>query len=161
MHCKHIVKYILLLLPLLYTAAFAQQKESTVSISCYVNPELYLQAGVIAHVSDKAGNISCNDRYISISNKSDNPFYYKLSTRWVMVKPQGKTVILVGNANRASSGTPSVLELNVRYSPDRSGDLGAKIRAISQMNTQSDHVKVRQLGGEIPEQKESDLTNEC
>jgi hypothetical protein len=151
------MRYILLLLPFVYYAALAQQKESTVSISCHVNPELYIQAGVIAHVSDKAGNISCNGKYVSIHNKSASSFYYKLNTRWAMVRPQGRTVILVAGANNASSKSASLLRLSVRYNPDISGDINAKISAIAQMNAQSDQVKARELGIDISKQQEKTL----
>lgn len=139
------MKYILLLLSFIYNAALAQQKESTVSISCYVNPELYIQASVIAQVSDKAGNVSCNGKYVSLNNKSENAFHYKMNNSWVMLKPQGRTVFLVGGANTAPSKSPSVFKLNVKYKPDASGNISTKIRTISQFNAQTDQVIAREL----------------
>lgn len=151
------MRYILLLLPFMYNAALAQQKESTVSISCYVNPELYIQASVIAQVSDKAGNVSCNGKYVSLNNKSENAFYYKMNNSWVMLKPQGRTVILVAGTNTASSKSPSVFKLSVKYKPDASGNISTKIRTISQLNAQTDQVKARELEGDASKKQEQGI----
>ena len=139
------MRYILLLFLFVYHAGLAQQKEGSVSISCYVNPELYIQANVIAHVSDKSGNISCNGKYVTINNKSRNSFYYKRASTWVLVKPQAKTILLLAGANAAASKSPSVYKLSVRYKLDTSGSMSAKLMAISQMNAQSDKVQAREL----------------
>lgn len=149
------MRYILLLLPFIYNTALAQQKETTVSISCYVNPELYMQAGVIAQVSDKAGNVSCNGKYISINNKSKNAFYYKINNSWVLLKSQGRTVIIGAGANNASPRSPSIIKLSVKYTPDASGNLSTKVRAITQMNAQTDQVKARELEGDVPKKPET------
>lgn len=138
----------LLLLPSLYNVVLAQQKEKTVSVSCYVNPELYLQANIIAHVSDKEGKASCNGKYISIHNESRNPFYYKQGGRWVLLKPQGKAVFSGAASGTATSKSPSVLKLMVRYKPDASGSLSARISTISQMNAQTDKIRAREFEGE-------------
>lgn len=140
------MKYILLLLPFVYHTALAQQKESTVSISCYTNPELYIQANVIAHVSDKTGKTSCKGKYVYILNKSANTFYYKSNNKWLAVKPQGKTVVLVASAGKELD-YPSILKLNVKYKPVSSRNLSAKISAISQMNAKTDQVKEAELAG--------------
>ena len=155
------MRYMLLLLPFLYNAALAQQKESIVSISCYVNPELYIQAGVIARVSDKAGNVSCNGRYVSISNKSRNTFYYKINNRWVVVKPQGRAVVLVGSTDNTSSKSPSILKLSVKYKLDTSGSMSAKLRTITQMNVKTD-VKAHELEGDVlkTQEKGSDKSSD-
>lgn len=92
------MRYLLLLLSFLSVHAFAQQKESTVSVSCYVNPELYLQAGVVAYVSDKSGNISCKGKHIGINNQSSNVFYYYIGSRRMSLKPEAKAVVQVGSA---------------------------------------------------------------
>lgn len=139
------MRYILLLFPLIFHAAVAQQKESTVSISCYVNPQLYIQANVIAHVSDKAGNATCNGKYVAINNKSRNSFYYKKGNSWIVVKPQGKAIVLLASAKAAASKSPSVFKLTVKYKPDASGSMSAKLMAISQMNAQTDKVQAREL----------------
>ncbi|WP_423147996.1 hypothetical protein [Rubrolithibacter danxiaensis] len=150
------MRYLLLLLPFVYVTALAQQKESTVSISCYVNPELYIQAGVIAYVSDKTGNVSCTGRYIHINNTSRNSFYYEHNNRWFAVKPQGKTVILIANTPAAASTSPSVLKLNVRYTPDSSGDITTKIRSMAQMNARTDEAKSGKQVGTISPPKDPD-----
>ena len=138
------MKYILLFLPFVYHTALAQQKESTVSISCYTNPELYIQANIIAHVSDKSGKTSCKGKYVYILNKSANTFYYKSNNRWLTVKPQGKTVVLVAGSGQTLD-YPSVLKLTVKYKPVPSKNLSAKISAISQMNAKTDQVKEAEL----------------
>ena len=157
MMSKLVIKYLLLLIPFLLFNSFAQQKENTVSISCYVNPELYLQAGVIAYVSDKSGNISCTGRYVAIHNKSSSSFSYKVNNKWFTVKPQAKTVILLGGNSSPSSKSVSVLKLSVKYSPDPSGNIDNKIRTIAQLNAQSDKVKARELGGNSSAEQETGL----
>lgn len=142
------MKYILLLSLFAYQAAIAQQKESTVSVSCYVNPELYIQANVIAQVSDQNGNISCKGRYISVRNKNVKPFYYKLGDRWIAVKPQGSAIVVPGGKSGSSTTqVPSILKLSVRYTPSTSGGLSARIGAISDMNAKTDQIKARELEG--------------
>ena len=107
------MRYLLLLLPFIHTTALAQQ-ESTVSISCYVNPELYIQASVVAQVTDKAGKVSCTGKYVSFSNRSKNTFYYKANKKWVALKPQARTTVPGSVAGVISSTSPSVFKINVK-----------------------------------------------
>ena len=148
------MKHVLLILLFVFNTALAQQKESTVSLSCYVNPQLYIQAGVIAHVSDKSGKASCNGRYVTINNKSRTIFNYKMNNRWLVVKPQGRTVFLFPSATTSTSKAASIFKLQVKYQPDASGNISAKLSTISQMNAQTDQVKARELEGNIQKKQE-------
>ena|GEM_PF-660349 len=139
------MRYILILFAY-NSISLAQQKESTVSVSCYVNPELYIQAGVIAYVSDEAGNVSCYGRYISINNKSSNSFYYKRGDKWTTVQARHRAVIL---ASHTSSNSLSIVKLHVRYSLDQAGDAADKIRLIAKMNAETDLVKAGKSKGNV------------
>jgi hypothetical protein len=141
------MRYILLLLFLTSGTIYAQQKESSVSVSCYVNPELYIQAGVVAHVSDKSGNMSCSGQYITFNNKSRNTFYYKSNNRWVALAPQKRAVVLVPRPKDAPQSSISLLKLGVKYKPD-AGSISSKLSAINDMNAQTEKVKARELSGE-------------
>ncbi len=142
------MKYILPVVTFIFFSASAQQKESTVSISCYVNPELYIQAGVIAFVSDKAGNVSCKGTYISIFNKSNNTFYYKTGSDWAEVKPQTRTVA-GGRQKKNGENSISILRLAVKYLPETASDITTKIKTIARMNAQSDTIKARESGSDV------------
>ena len=152
------MRYLLLLLSFLSIHAFAQQKESTVSISCYVNPELYLQAGVVAYVSDKSGNISCKGKHIGIDNQSSNVFYYYIGSRRMSVKPRAKAVVPVGSAAVVSGHFPSILKLRVSYSRDASGNVSDKIKSIARMNAKTDRVKARESEGKVADQPEKEIS---
>lgn len=138
------MRYFLLLLPFVHTIAQAQE-ESTVSISCYVNPELYIQASVVAQVTDEAGKVSCNGKYVSFSNRSKNTFYYNANKKWVALKPQAKATVSGSVAGVISSASPSVFKINVKYKRDISGSMAARITKISEMNAQTDQVQAREL----------------
>ena len=144
------MKYVWLLLTFLYFSAFAWQKATVVSVSCYANPELFLQAGVLAYVSDKAGNVSCKGKFISISNRSTNSFFYKTGSEWAEIKTLHRTVISIGSS--ANSTNPaSVFRLQVKYEPDRNGNISAKIQTIAKLNAQSDRIKTHELEGSTSE----------
>lgn len=129
--------------------AYSQQKEATVSISCYVNPELYLKGNIITFISDKSGNYSCVGRYMTIYNGSSNSFYYRLSKTtktWSQLKPQKQVIIPLSSASGKSNGL-SVASLTVRYTEERSNNVPLKIRTIAQMNAATDKVKAKELSG--------------
>jgi hypothetical protein len=139
-------------------ASFSQQKESSVSVSCYVNPELYLNAGIIAFVSNRAGNSSCKGNYITIYNGSKNSFYYRLSKTaktWKEVKPDQQSIIPF-SSGKTSSNIHKV-NLNAKYSLDAGNNISLKLKAIAKMNTESDKVKARELKGNpaVPKPAES------
>ncbi len=138
------MRYIFLALLFTFKFALAQQKERTISVTCYVNAELYMEAGVIAYVSDKAGNISCQGHYVNISNKSKNLFYYLNGNRWIALKPQARAVSYMGGSLKSAS----VVNLKVKYSPDASGGITTKIKTIDLLNAQSDRAKTRELEGD-------------
>lgn len=153
------MKYFLPVLTFLYISAFAQQRENTVAISCYANPELYMQAGIIAFVSDKAGNVSCKGSYISIYNGSKNFFYYKQGTGWAEVKPKRRTIATVSK-DKTGGGSLSILSLSVKYRVDKSGDISAKIKAMARMNAQSDRIKAGESGEVNPKPGKTNLQAE-
>jgi hypothetical protein len=132
-----------------YFCSLSQQKESTVSISCYVNPELYLKGGVITFVSNRSGNFSCKGRYITIYNGSEFPFYYRLNPNtktWIEVKPLKQVIIPVPSSTSVSSSL-SVVRLYAKYREEPSNNISLKMKTIAKMNSESDKVKARELRG--------------
>lgn len=133
---------------LLSILSFAQHKETAVSVSCYVNPELYLKGGIITFVSNKAGNYSCKGSFVTIYNGGVSSFFYRLNANtkvWSEVKPY-KQVVIPARSARSNSGL-SVVRLYAKYKEDVSGNLSVKIKTIAKMNAESDKVKARELRG--------------
>ncbi|WP_207425189.1 hypothetical protein [Pedobacter sp. SYSU D00535] len=135
------MKVYLVLLPLLWQTVFAQETEKSVSISCYVNPQLYIQAGVVAQVSDAAGNVSCNGRHVTFHNQSSNTFYYQQAGRWIPLKPSARVIVTAGSGSNASPNAAATYNFKVKYRHDVLGSVSTKLSAISRMNAQTDKVK--------------------
>ncbi len=105
-----------------------------------------MDAGVIAYVSDKSGNISCQGHYVNISNKSDNLFYYLDGNRWVALKPKTRAVSFMGGSIKSTS----VVNMKVKYMHDASGGITTKIKTIDLLNAQADRAKARGFEDDQP-----------
>ncbi|WP_423145995.1 hypothetical protein [Rubrolithibacter danxiaensis] len=130
--------------------AYAQQKEKSLSISCYVNPELYLKAGIIAYVSDKAAHTYCKGSYVTLYNGSSNSVFYRFSKsgNWREVQSKQRVIIPARSTHSAKTQL-SVVSLSIRYTEEISGDVGSKISSIAKMNAQSDKAKAKGPAGVI------------
>jgi len=149
------MRYLFLLLCFFMASANAQQKDNTISISCYVNPELYMDAGVIAHISDRTGNISCSGSFVCFTNKSNNVFYYQLEGSWTAVKPQERKIVSVLGLINPAAKSSTIIRLPVRYSTDLSGSITTKIKTIDELNAKSDQSKA---GGGVTVAKSASST---
>lgn len=147
---KFLSFFFILLVP---TMAFSQQTERKVTISCYVNSELYLRAGVVSFVTGKTGNPDCKGNFITFYNGGANAFYYKLSSQggsWTSVGAKKRvTVGLARESIKKSSAGLSVVAVNVKYSADPNSDIAAKLKSIAKMNASSDKAMAGVTGGAI------------
>lgn len=123
---------------LLNLKTFSQQKSNTVSVSHYVNPELYIKAGVLCRITDKNGRPAKNGNFLSIYNKNGSSFSYSYpvaNKSWRSIGPKQKVIIPV---QRTASIT--VVPLKVKYTPVNNTSLAEKFRELSQQNAASDQV---------------------
>jgi len=136
-----------LLLMLLPLALYSQDKQSAISLSCYVNPELYLKAGVISFVSDQAGKPACSGSYVTIYNGNKTPFFFKLpgSSGWKQVTSIQQVIVPI--AKRPQGLTK--ISMQVKYQEDKSNSIESKVKIIAKMNAAADAGKAS-----VPPKKE-------
>ncbi|WP_423149249.1 hypothetical protein [Rubrolithibacter danxiaensis] len=134
--------------------AFSQQKETSVQLSCYVNEELYLNAGIIGFTSDKAGNTSCKGEYINFFNGSKSSFFYEKpdsliqnpsAENWVEIKPSQQAIIPVAVLRTDyESGAKVAVPLKVRYTL-YPGNNSLRNNALEKMNLNSKKIEAREF----------------
>lgn len=128
----------ILLIALLLTGlgVTARQINSTVSVSHYVNPELYFAADVACLVSDKAGKPAVGGAYIAVYNKGKNPFllhYPALSKNWQVIPPNKSKVFFIDNSQKKI-----LVNLKVRYVKTAAKNLNSKLNILTQANSVSE-----------------------
>lgn len=110
---------------------FPQQVSSTVSVSHFANPELYIIASVVCMLTDQHGNPSPGNKYLSIYNKGGASFYLNIpsGSGWKIIKPRQAVILPIINSERKS-----LVTLKVRYDRVSSNTLSNKVKELESLN---------------------------
>lgn len=117
---------------------FSQEITSIVSVSHYINPELYIEAGVACLISDKNGNPAIGGNYLSIYNNGSRSFHINYpsgSKIWTTVKPASSLLIPIVNTNKKV-----LLNFRVKYVKTSPAKLNDKLEDLSKLNVLSEKV---------------------
>ena len=118
---------------------------SSVSVSHYAHPELYMKAGVVCFVTDKQGNPARDGSYLFINNRSSSAFYFNSSgvnKEWKKLQPNQKILISV-----QKEGQGTVVPLRVKYTKLSEGNSGKRISDLKMLNALSDRISYTKPSG--------------
>ena len=135
---------------------YSQQITSTVSVSHYAHPELYLKAGVVCFITDRQGNPSSEGSYVFINNTGSSDFYFNRSGAnkdWKKLQARQKTLIPLPNTGK------STVPLRVRYTRTSNSPSPEKTKDLKLLNAISDRSSSSRTSGKTSTPKANNADN--